>query len=269
MAQLSDRASLLHRVLCTAALAGFLNEAAAQADADRLATRSGWEIGVQASHYAYEEQGFLKLEGNRGGASLARTYTGSEGTFGRVEFGVSYGLLDLRGGNGGTAKNAPDFIAEFRVVAGMDFRAAAGVMLSPFAGVGLRYRYDDLRGHDAANAPVGFRSESTISYAPLGLAARVSLGGDWVLAPSAEVDLFGHGRQTTHLSDLGTGTSDLINSQARGQGYRARLALEQERWAFGAWAGYWRVNESDLQSGGAYIPLNHTREAGLDLRYRF
>jgi len=172
-------------------------------------------------------------------------------------------------GASGTSTNIPDLIVETRAVAGMDFPVSEHVWLSPFAGFGFRYLYDDLRGYNAANVAVGFRRESTYAYAPLGISARVRLGEHRVLVPSVEADVFISGRQTTRLSDLGTGTSDVMNSQNSGRGYRGSLMLEQDRWAFGVWMNYWHVRDSNAQAGGVYVPENRTRETGAGIIYRF
>ncbi len=233
-----------------------------------LATQPGLELGLQASHYKYDEPGFMKLLGNRGGVTGAYTFTNAYRVFSRIDVRGSYGRLKFQGASG-TSENIPDLIVESRAVVGIDVPVSGRLWLSPFVGFGLRYLYDDLRGYNSANAKVGSRRESTYAYAPIGVALRLGLGERWVLVPSIEADVFISGRQTTHLSDLGTGTSDVMNSQDRGKGYRGSLTLERDRWAVGAWMHYWHVRDSDAQTGGVYVPANFTRESGLEIRYRF
>jgi hypothetical protein len=251
------------------ALLGLISSTAVSQTRDEpLATRSGLELGLQAAHYQYEEPGFMKLLGNRGGITGAYTFTSAQRAFSRIDIRGSYGQLKFQGPSG-SSTNIPDLIVETRAVAGVDFAASEHLWLSPYAGIGLRYLYDDLRGHNAANMAVGYRRESTYAYAPLGVTARMRPGDVWVLAPAIEADLFARGRQSTRLSDLGTGTSDVMNSQSRGRGYRGSLTFEQDRWAIGAWMHYWRIRDSDAQAGGAYIPENRTRETGAGISYRF
>jgi len=256
-------------MLVGVALLGVISSTAvAQTRDEPLATRSGLELGLQAAHYQYEEPGFMKLSGNRGGITGAYTFTSAQHAFSRIDIRGSYGRLKFQGPSG-TSTNIPDLIIETRAVAGVDFAASEHLWLSPYAGIGLRYLYDDLRGHNAANVAVGYRRESIYAYAPLGVTARMRLGDAWVLAPTIEADLFARGRQTTRLSDLGTGTSDVLNSQNRGRGYRGSLMFERDRWSVGAWMDYWHIDSSDVQAGGAYIPENHTRETGVGISYLF
>jgi hypothetical protein len=259
----------MKRVLVAVAVLGAVSSTAVgQARDEPLATRPGLELGLQAAHYQYEEPGFMKLSGNRGGITGAYTFTSPQRVFSRIDIRGSYGRLKFQGASG-TSANIPDLIVESRAVAGIDFPVNEHLWLSPYAGFGLRYLYDDLRGYNTANVAVGYRRESTYAYAPLGVAVRVRLGEHRVLVPSLEADAFIRGKQTTRLSDLGTGTSDVMNGQNRGRGYRGSLMLEQDRWAICAWMHYWRVRDSDAQAGGVYVPENRTRESGLEIRYRF
>jgi len=237
-----------------------------------LATRPGLELGVQAAHYRYEEPGIMKLSGARGGILGAYTFANARRVFSRIDVRDSYGRLKYESNGSGTQNDVPDNILEARVVAGRDYFLGRSASLSPYAGLGYRYLYDDLRGYSSTGA-AGYRRESNYVYAPLGLTARVSLGGGLVLAPTVEADIFIRGRQKTRLSDAGLGFNDVINSQAKGRGYRAYLMFERGHWAFGAWGHYWHIEDSDVQSiGGGFAglePRNSTREGGAEIRYRF
>ena len=237
-----------------------------------LATRPGLELGVQAAYYRYEEPGIMKLSGARGGVLGAYTFTDARRLFSRIDVRDSYGRLKYESNGSGNQDKVPDNILEGRAVAGADFFPGRSVSLSPYAGLGYRYLYNDLRGYSSTGA-VGYRRESNYIYAPLGLTTRVHIGGGLVLAPTVEADIFIHGKQKTRLSDANLGFNDVINSQNRGRGYRAYLMLEKEHWAFGGWMHYWRIEDSDVQSiGGGFAglePRNRTREGGVEFRYRF
>jgi len=238
-----------------------------------LATRPGLELGVQAAYYRYEEPDIMKLSGNRGGLVGAYTFTDARRLFSRIDVRDSYGRLKYESSGTGTQDKVPDNIFEVRAVGGADFFPGRSFSLSPYAGLGYRYLYDDLRGYSSTGA-AGYRRESNYMYAPLGLTARMHLGGGWVLAPTAEFDVFLGGRQKSYLSDTGiAGVHDVINSQDKGHGYRAYVMIEKDHWAFGGWMHYWLIEDSDVQSvGGGYAgyePRNWTREGGLEIRYRF
>jgi len=55
-------------------------------EGNALATRPGWELGVQAANYRYLEPDFAKLSGNRAGIVAAGTSTSAAGVFSRFDF---------------------------------------------------------------------------------------------------------------------------------------------------------------------------------------
>jgi hypothetical protein len=235
-----------------------------------LATPSGWEAGVQLSDYRYEEPGTMTLEGTRFGLSGAYTTAASPNrAFARLEGRWSYGELEYQGS--GVMTGVPDHIFEFRVLAGRDY-AAGRVLWSPYVGAAFRYLYNDLRGVSSTGA-VGYRRESNYFYLPLGVTLRMPLAGGWVFAPQIEYDVLVRGTQRSYLSDTGLGYVDVSNEQSSGRGYRLQLMFESRRWTLAPWIHYWDIEDSDLQPAGlgdlVYEPANKTREAGIELRYRF
>jgi hypothetical protein len=260
--------------LATALAAAILPPAYAQGAApyNPLVTQSGWEIGVQASKYKYEEPDFMNLEGNRGGAVAAYTFTNAARVYNRIDLRVSYGRLDYESVGTGTSSDVPDWIGEIRAVLGKDYPRGESVALSPYVGLGYRYLYNDLRGYSSTGA-AGYRRYSHYFYAPVGLTVRMRAGGDWVFAPTVEYDAFIGGRQESKLTDTGLGFSDATNRQDHGRGYRAYLMVESRHWAFGPWLHYWKIKDSDIVpigfGFGGLEPENWTREYGVELRYRF
>jgi hypothetical protein len=243
---------------------------AALADDARLHTRPGWELGVHASRYKYEEPGLMSLEGYRGGVSGAFTITTRSRVFLRLDLRVSHGILDYEGS--GTLKDVPDWLVEARALYGRDLALGSRMTLSPYVGLGLRYLRNDLRGTTSTGA-AGYVRASRYAYLPLGATLRLGIGERWALAPTLEYDVFLRGRQQSELGDTGIpGLEDATNTQTRGRGYRASLMLETDDWSFGPWVQYWHIRDSRLVTAGSVIgmePENKTREAGLELRYRF
>jgi hypothetical protein len=243
------------------------------APAGSLATQPGWEAGVQGARYHYEEPDFMRLTGNRVGFTGAYTITANR-LFTRIDARYSYGSLKYEGS--GTQNDVPDMIYETRAVAGTDIRLGGRAALSPFAGLGYRYLYNDLRGYATQGGTtfLGYRRYSHYVYAPLGLTLRFDAGNRWVLAPTLEYDVFLRGWQVSRLTDTGfAGITDATNHQKHGRGYRASVMVEKDHWAFGPWMHYWNIKDSDVQpiGGGAFglEPANWTREYGLEIRYRF
>ena len=239
--------------------------------ADPLLTRRGWEVGGQLSDYRYEEPKIrAKIWGPRVGVTGAYTYTGAGHWFFKIDGRSAYGSLNYEGS--GTKNSVPDWILETRAVFGKDYLPRSGVSLTPFAGIGYRYLYNDLRGPTSAGA-VGYQRYSKYLYAPLGLTSRIKLNGQWLLAPTIEYDYFISGRQKSQFADTGQGFSDATNKQNKGYGYRLSVMAEKGSWAFGPWMQYWNIEDSDIVPIGfgirGFEPKNETREYGLEVKYRF
>jgi hypothetical protein len=235
-----------------------------------LATRDGFEVGGQISDYKYDEPDFAKLTGTKLGVAGAFTHTYDGGIFARSELRLSYGELDYEGS--GTMSNVPDSSAEFRMVGGGDIFLGSSVSLTPYAGLGYRYLYNDLRGETSTGA-LGYRRYSQYLYIPLGVTMRVAAGAGWVVAPTIEYDYFIRGRQRSMLTDTGIGFSDASNRQKHGHGARASLMIEKDQFAFGPWIHTWKIGESEPTDIGfgfvGFEPANETTEAGVEFKYRF
>lgn len=242
---------------------------AAGAQADPLATRGGWQVGLQAASYEYDEPDLARLDGERLGVSAAYTFVGAGRLHARIEARYSYAELDYTGS--GTLDGVPDYLVEARLLAGRDYRTGA-LAWSPYLGLGLRHLYNDLRGTTTTGAQ-GYRRKSRYWYVPLGVTLRVPLGNGWVMAPQLEYDAFVNGKQRSYLSDASTAFDDVTNEQRHGRGARAQLAFEGPRWAVSLWANAWDIEDSDVQPiGSGFVglePANTTHEAGVELRYRF
>lgn len=243
---------------------------AALADDARLHTRPGWELGVHASRYKYEEPGLMSLEGYRGGVSGAFTITTRSRVFLRLDLRVSHGILDYEGS--GTLKDVPDWLVEARALYGRDLALGSRMTLSPYVGLGFRYLRNDLRG-TTSTGTAGYVRASRYAYLPLGATLRLGIGERWALAPTLEYDVFLRGRQHSYLSDADPSLSNASNTQTRGRGYRASLMLETDDWSFGPWVQYWHIRDSRSVPVSPLLigmePENKTREAGLELRWRF
>ena len=252
-----------------AAVAATAWAVAAVAQGDPLATRGGWEVGVQAAGYEYDEPFFATLEGERVGVSASYTFLGRDNAHSRIEARYSYAQLDYTGS--GTLSGVPDHLFELRGIVGFDYRKGRYAWV-PYAGVGFRYLHNDLRGVTSTGA-LGYRRRSQYFYLPVGLGLRIPLAGAWVMAPQIEYDAFARGRQRSYLSDASPAYSNATNEQGHGRGVRAQLSFEGPRWAFSLWSHYWKIKISDIQPVapglGVLEPANTTHETGVELRLRF
>lgn len=243
----------------------------AQSNGDFVGTRPGWEVAFQMSDYRYSEPDLdVKIWGPRVGLTAAYTRTNTDNWFVKIDGRVGYGSLKYEGS--GTQNSVPDLVFEARGYFGKDFFPLHGVSLSPYAGFGFRYLYNDLRGPTSTGA-VGYRRYSKYFYVPLGLISRFNVSGKWSVSPTIEYDYFITGTQESRLTDTGIGLGDGYNEQSKGYGYRLSLMLEKDAWAFGPWLHFWSIDDSDIVPIGfglvALEPKNETREYGIELKYRF
>lgn len=264
----------MSKALLTAAILGVLSQAASAQTgepADPMRTWRGWELGGQLSYYRFEEPDHgVKIRGPNAGVTGAYTFSGGRQVFFRIDSRLSYDSLDYEGS--GTLDTIPNWIFEIRGVLGRDFLPGSRISLSPFAGIGYRNLYNDLRGTTSTGA-VGYQRFSSYLYLPLGLTTRFKLSDSLVIAPTIEYDFFIKGEQVSQLSDTNLGYGDATNRQDDGYGYRVSLMAEKGAWAFGPWMHYWSIEASDIVPVGfgisVFEPKNETREYGFDLKYRF
>ena len=223
------------------------------------------------SDYRYTEPDLgVKIWGPNVGLTAAYTQTDKNNWFVKIDGRVVYGSLKYEGT--GAQNSVPNFIFETRGYFGREFLLRRDVSISPYAGLGVRYLYNDLRGITSTGA-AGYRRYSTYFYVPLGLSTRFHLSGKWSVSPTIEYVYLITGTQKSKLSDAGTGFVDAHNEQSKGYGYRLSVMVDKEAWAFGPWLNFWDIDDSDIVSGGPGIgglePQNETREFGVEIKYRF
>ncbi len=239
---------------------------------DRLTTKGGAEVGLQVSHYHYNEPGVADFVGPRAGLAGEFTLT-LRGIFLRADGRVS--LASLRYDGSGIKDGVPDRIAEARLVVGKDLRAGVGLTISPYLGGGYRHLFNDLRGiiNSGSQIYAGYRRYSRYRYVPIGVTARIAAGNRWVLLPTLEYDGLFRGTQTSMLSDVEVNRFDLSVRQRAGHGSRLGLMIQHGRLAVGPWIHYWDIAPSELATIGNITlglePANWTRELGLEGRVRF
>lgn len=252
---------------------------AASADVLNLHTRKGFEIGGSMSGYEYKEPGVMQETGTKWGVTGNATAVSDNLVFLRGEGRFAFGPVDYSSPESGTATNDINQLWEIRAVAGKDFNVEQFVM-APFAGLGYRNLYDDMRGVTSSGA-VGYRRDSQYLYIPLGVTSRFALSSAARLSVTAEYDVFLRGRQKSYLGDAGSASCGAVpcstvgtinNTQNSGYGVRFAVAYETVRWSVGPFVNYWNIDQSDMVLRGGslwYEPQNHTWEAGIQAAYHF
>lgn len=258
-----------------------------------LGTLNGFEFGAQGSWYHYQEhvvanQEFMHIEGGKGGLTVDANKVFHDGTFIGANARGAYGHENYTGGDMNllTGQTIPskhddedDMLLEGRLLAGHDFvfdhYQEGNFSLSPYAGFGVRFLYNNASGQDS-NGVNGYKRYSQYLYLPVGVTPRFRLTDDSRISINTEYDHLIYGWQVSQLADSQPGSRDLVNNQYDGYGLKASAMYERAAWSVGPFFNYWNINQSN--SGCAryayyYIacgfePHNQTMEYGLQVRYR-
>jgi len=248
-----------------------------QAQSLPLATGSGSELGLQISDYKYEEQlngAFLMSNtGTKWGFTGSHTQTVGTGWYWSADARFALGEVKYTGT--GTKVGNPDQLFDGRLIGGKDFERGH-YLLSPYAGLGYRTLYNDLRGLTSTGA-AGYRRSSRYIYLPLGLTHRFRMGADARVSTSLEYNYFLEGTQQSFYSDSNPVFNDPVNTQKNGYGIRLVSSYETVSWSMGLFYQFWSLQDSDrsiLTASGVPIfyiiePQNTTTEVGIQLKYRY
>lgn len=248
-----------------------------QAENLTLATSGGSELGLHISDYKYEEQlngAFLMSNaGTKLGFTGSYTQTVGHGWYWSGDARFALGEVQYTGT--GTKGGNPDQLFDGRLIGGKDFERGS-YLLSPYAGLGYRTLYNDLRGLTSSGA-AGYRRSSRYVYLPLGLTHRFRTSADTRVSTSLEYDHFLEGTQQSFLSESNSQFNDPVNSQKNGYGIRFVSSYETASWSMGLFYQFWSLQDSErsvLTASGVPIfyviePQNTTTEVGIQLKYRF
>ena len=239
-------------------------------------TLTAMEVGLQGSQYRYQEKDVgMRVQGPHAGLIIQMTGDIGGQWFLRADGRAAGGAPDYKGS--GEIDSNSNYIAEARITVGRDLLwRRFGV--APYAGLGYRHVYNDLRGTTTTGAR-GYQRYSHYFFAPVGLQPSMRFFNGDRLTLTAEFDPLIRGWQKSSLGDATAGYPTLINEQKTGFGARADLMYKTDGWSFGPFMNYWSIGTSAIDcsrgtgSSATYVcatePQNHTLEYGFQFRYRF
>ncbi len=251
-------------------------------DAGGLSHGSSFDVEVQTFYFDYEEDGVnMEEEGFMYGMVGSYVFQGQDGLYFASTLEIDYGELDYDGETwGGTPVSADteDWIIQWRCLLGLTVYDDRALSVIPFAGIGYRYWYDDIK------ASGGYEREIHYWYVPLGVKLAGALPYGWQVAVSAEYDFFLGGRVKSYLSDANFAFNDPEVDQdfASGYGLRASMGF-QKRITDGLdlliepFLRYWDIDKSDYATltyygtyyATVYEPANTTMSYGIRVGLRF
>lgn len=239
-----------------------------------LETEDKIEIGLQTYWYKYEEEVdgdfFMSNTGQKYGLSLTGTKNVGKNVY--VIADLRYATGDVKYKSASGTGDVSDYMYEGRLLIGIE-RVNDGVLWSSFLGLGYRYLYNDLRDLGSG----GYRRESQYIYVPIGITHRFRVNRNSRISTTFEYDYFVQGEQKSYLSDVGPAYAavygDPVNDQDDGYGIRFNTNYEEGSWSVGVFLNYWKIEDSKINDYGIYPslfePKNDTKEAGVQIKYRF
>lgn len=248
--------------------------------------------GLESYKYHYGEKtpkqsNFMQDNGVMFGIGGSYELTYKDRVFLRPEARVAYGLTSYTNYRNSKYPKAsiPNLIFEPRLLVGGNISFSNNFKLSPYVGVGYRYKSDD--GSDLVSEQNGklYKRLSQYWYVPLGSRLTYDFTDLWFVKAIAEYDWFVSGRQFSYLTD-GTYPSPIVNKQKSGWGAKGELLIghhfNKVSVAFGPYMNYWKIAKSKDVMRSIIVagyprpftepfrePRNITKEIGVKLNFYF
>lgn len=231
-------------------------------------------LGLESFSYLYREPNLMKLDGNFYGINGSYSYYLERDYFLRAEIRLVRGNIKYFSyETGRSTKNIPNTLLEPRILYNKSLRYSF-LDISPFVGVGFRYKEDDSSGKVTTTGHTGYLRRSYYYYVPIGLSMNYKLQKDWSLDIVGEYDIFLKGTQKSYLGD-----NTATNKQSEGYGLRSEILLNKtfDKYilSIGPYINYWKIQSSSTYIVNAdpvqyvYEPKNTTREIGIKIKFTF
>jgi hypothetical protein len=248
-------------------------------------------LGLESFHYKYEEstpehKNLMHLKNMKYGVNGSYQFTWQDKLFVRPEFRWAYGHEDYQNfrGKKSEMKHIPSMIVEPRLLIGSPLNIISNLTLSPYTGVGYRYKWDDESDIKGKDNIAGYKRINKLWYVPLGMIFKYDLTDQWHVQGMAEYDFMIEGKQYTYIKNRAP--SPIMNKQTKGFGLRAELLVgrqfEKVSLSVGPYINYWKIEKSKktfsiieyepnkfANDPTMYEPKNSTTELGLKFNVQF
>ena len=251
--------------------------AAAQAQSSGLGTDSEHRLGVSLIGYQYKEPGVMTLKAQKIGFDYAGTYAIASQWpnvdrryFVRTEVSYAVGDADYSSPISGTLANTENWYYEIRAMVGRDVDMG-GHVLAPYAGLGFRHLFHDLRGVSSTGSR-GYRRENRSENLFVGLTHKTHVSANAQLHSTVEYMHLLKGIQKARLTDTGGVFPDITLDQDSCFGLRLSSMWRFDTWSMGPTLTYWKIKQSNtVRAGGSdwVEPKNTTTEIGVKAAYHF
>lgn len=269
-------------IISTMLVCAPLTWADVEIDADQDKLSHSFNLSSDGSYIKYEEPDIMEETGWMAGVSADYAARFPRHAVLGIDGHLAFGQVDYSSNETGSVDNINDFLAEVRTTAGYDFYIEDHSRVTPFAGLGYRFLFDELGGKVSTTGASGYDRESNYLYVPVGVKSLTSLNREWSLGFTAEYDIFIQGLQKSKLGQALTGIDTLENDQEDGYGVRGSIQIVRKNSRFNLlvepFIRYWNIDQSEVKAityGGTpvgvvgYEPKNNSTETGLKIGLAF
>ena len=189
---------------------------------------------------------------------------------------ILYGKHDYRSGRkekiyNKTKRDEPALLYETRLLAGGRIPLVNQLMISPYTGIGYRFKNDDsekLKFNDGSIR--GYYRKSNYVYIPFGTYVDYTIDEAWAVSLKGEYDWMIKGWQYTRSTKL---TKPVTDKQPNGYGLKGEVSVsylyKKVKFSVSPYINYWNIRNSKKSSDGGMEPYNITWESGMRLGVTF
>jgi len=254
-----------------------------------------FSLGMEAMKYFYKEPNIRQDEYSRQHGAVWMNHTGylfglngsyrltwKDNLFVQPEGRILYGKHDYRSGckeeiYNKTKRGEPALLYETRILAGVKIPLINQLTLSPYTGIGYRFKNDD-------GEKVKIRSGNTLAYrksnyvyVPFGAYVDYTINDAWAVSLKGEYDWMIKGWQYDRNKRTGSKTY----KQPNGYGLKGEISIsylyKKVKFSVSPYINYWNIRNSKhvyVQSNQGYRgyskePYNITFESGMRLGVSF
>jgi hypothetical protein len=259
-----------------------------------------FSLGVESMRYFYKEPNIYQNDlarelgavwtdstGYLFGINGSYRLTWKETLFIQPEGRILYGRDDYRTGrkekvNGKTKRDESVLLYEPRLIVGGKIPVMNKLNLSPYTGIGYRFKSDDsedvkyidLRPNVRRSPKVlGYYRKSNYVYIPLGGCVDYVLNDTWSISLKGEYDWIVKAWQYSRNKTRNIGTEPRTYKQPNSYGLKGEASISylynKVKFSVSPYLNYWNIRNSKRSSDGGREPYNITWESGIKLGVTF
>ena len=282
--------SMLNKMFKISLLGFFLSSA--QAETAPI-FKHDFSLGIEAMKYFYKEPNifqddlarqlgaaWMNHKGYLFGIHGSYRLTWQDKLFVQPEGRILYGKHDYKTGrkkkvNSKTKKEDPALLYETRFLAGGKIPLGNKLTLSPYTGIGYRFKSDDGEKTRTSMGNMLSYRKSNYVYVPFGSYIDYAINDAWAVSIKGEYDWIVKGWQYTRSTRL---PRPVTNKQPNGYGLKGEVSVsyiyKKIKFSISPYINYWNIRNSKVVTmsypySGASEPYNITWESGVRLGVRF